>query len=184
MQINMHQLKTEGVFPNYSRISNIQATQSMRRPGQFGLFIPSIPNEQICRIIEEGLPHVGNLDLMRVEWVNLGLVKAVLFSSNKPQQWMSTWMLIFKYMFQNTLGQDLLLQNSRRVVRIIADTRQSDAMAIHVLRVSPAFFWQMVWEFQLTLVNRRSPTNRKSPRPRLPGCTCSRPPLCSQPCTR
>jgi hypothetical protein len=142
MQINMHQLKTEGVSPNYSRISNIQATQSMSRPGQFGLFIPSIPNEQICRIIEEGLPHVGNLDLMRVEWVNLGLVKAILFSSNKSQQWMSTWMLIFKYMFQNTLGQDLLRQNSRRVVRILADTRQSDAIAIHVLRVRSAFFWQ------------------------------------------
>jgi hypothetical protein len=107
----------------------------MKRPGQFGFFISCMADEEISRIIENGLQHVGKLDLMRVEWVNLGIVKAILFSSNKDQIYMSTWMQIFQCMFHNTIGQQLLLHNSRRVVRIIADTRQSDAVSIHVLQV-------------------------------------------------
>jgi hypothetical protein len=44
-------------------------------------------------------------------------------------------MQIFRCMFHNTLGQEFLHRNSRRVVRILADTHQSDAASIYVLQV-------------------------------------------------
>jgi hypothetical protein len=106
------------------------------RPGQFGIFTVTEKDCDLNNIITQALPGLSHLRLKSVEWVDLGSqIMAMLFSSFRSQIYLSEWQAIFNRNFPNTLNCDQLRENSKRVVKIIAETRHTNALSIHQFQV-------------------------------------------------
>ncbi len=102
------------------------------RPGQFGILTVVKPDFDLNATITQALPNLTKLRLKGVEWLELGSgILAVLFSSFQSQIYLSEWQNIFKYIFANSNSDKQLRDNSRKVVKMMADARQQDAMSIN-----------------------------------------------------
>ena len=139
------------------------------RPGHFGFFVIVEGNEHPSAKITRHLQYVSNLQIKSVEWVDLGMnLIAILFSSFRPQIYITEWQQIFRCgMFQISNDQELLRSNSKHVVRIIADARQTNPLSIHQFQVNhTTLFWQQ-WEDSGCFTNIRlffifrSPSTRR-----------------------
>lgn len=105
------------------------------RPGQFGIFT-LIESEYLNETITQALPKLMHLRLKSIEWLDLGSnITAILFSSFRSQIYLAEWMEIFNDTFTNTLNGDGLRENSKRVVKMIADARQLNSMSINIFQV-------------------------------------------------
>lgn len=105
------------------------------RPGQFGVFT-IIESAELNEIITKALPKLMHLRLKSIEWLDLGSnIIAILLSSFRQQIYLTEWMDIFADMFTNTLDSESLRENSKRVVKMIADARQLNALSIRNFQV-------------------------------------------------
>ena len=106
------------------------------RPGQFGVFTVVKPDFDINATITRALPTLAKLNLKGVEWIDLGGgILAVLFSSFRAQIFLYEWQVIFSCVFENTNTDVQQRNNSKRVVKILADARHNDAMNINFFTV-------------------------------------------------
>lgn len=106
------------------------------RPGQFGIFTVVESGSDINRIITDALSDVVCLRLKNVEWIDLGSqIMAILFSSFRSQIYLSEWQVIFRHMFVNTVSAEQLRENSKRVVRIVSEARQLNALCVNHFEV-------------------------------------------------
>jgi hypothetical protein len=117
------------------------------RPGQFGIFTVVKPDFDFNDTVTKALSDLTSLRLKSVDWIDLGSgIIAVLFSSFRDQIYLVEWLKVFKYIFENTLSDEHLRENSIRVVKIMADTRQRNSLNINrfsVLVILLFFdFWQ------------------------------------------
>ena len=107
------------------------------RPGHFGFFVTLENSRDFDVRITQSLRHVSSLQLKDVEGVDLGMnITAILFSSFRGQMYITEWQQIFRCgMFFNDLSLEMLRKNSKHVVKIIADTKQSDPTALRHFQV-------------------------------------------------
>ena len=107
------------------------------RPGQFGLFTVVEKGVDLNTVFASELPSVANLQLKKIEWIDLGSqIVAILFSSFKSQIYLSEWQhILFKSMFKNTSSTDMLRDNSRHVVKIVVAARNQNSLSINLFQV-------------------------------------------------
>jgi hypothetical protein len=112
-------------------------TSRIYRPGQFGIFTVLEKGSDLNSIITRELPSVMSLRLRKIEWIDLGSrIVAILFSSCKSQIYLSEWQqTLFKSMFKNTSSAEMLRDNSRHVVKIVAAVRQNSSLSINLFQV-------------------------------------------------
>ena len=112
-------------------------TSRSYRPGQFGIFTVLERGSDLNSIITSELATVSSLRLKKIEWIDLGSqIVAILFSSFRSQIYLSEWQqLLFKSMFKNTSSTEMLRDNSRHVVKIIAAVRQQNSLSINLFEV-------------------------------------------------
>jgi hypothetical protein len=119
------------------------------RPGQFGIFTVVQPDFDFNDTVTKALSNLTSLRLKSVDWIDLGSgIIAVLFSSFRNQIYLGEWLKVFKYIFENTSSDEHLRENSIRVVKIMADTRQRNSLNINRFSVLVIllffYFWQGV----------------------------------------
>ncbi len=118
------------------------------RPGQFGIFTLA-ESANLNETITRELPKLMHLRLKSIEWIDLGSqITAILCSSFRSQIYLSEWMDIFKCLFTNTIDSDRLRENSKRVVKMIADARQLNPMSINHFQVQNLPFYHCLHFWQ------------------------------------
>jgi hypothetical protein len=127
-------------------MTSLEAMNKTFRPGQFGIFTRILPGQDTNQLIRESLYDVATLQLKSIEWVDLGSqIMAVLFSSFRTQIYLSEWQLVFRRMFHSSIDADHLRENSKRVVRLIADARQLTPSCVCHLKVLRDFSGRDGW---------------------------------------
>ena len=107
------------------------------RPGQFGIFSVLEEGSNLDEILTRALPSLASLHLKSVQWIDLGSrIRAILFSSFRAQIYLQEWKAVFKGAFQNSVDDDRLRDNSKRVVKMLADARQLNALCINHFEVN------------------------------------------------